>query len=311
MTFLRLVTVHPILVHFTIGLIPLMLAAYLLARWLDSERWTFVGDVTLYACALVTLATAAFGLASYFTLDWPGGLSVWRGLHLAFGAATTLVLLGLAGYRIGNRKQRPRGGWPLIAGSATIAVLVAFTGWVGGEVLVYRSGMAVEAAANGALAPALHEPDPEEKLELDSVEDAMHALRGNWAAIATETAEMIVEHPAPDAFERIDRHAQRVARVASWVASRESHESTPEERPATSMRGDVAAVLATAEGAPPAQADDADDIARMAHDLATEANALAAAARTQDVVAVTAAVGRVSTACANCHAEHRWRGTEE
>jgi cytochrome c556 len=124
---------------------------------------------------------------------------------------------------------------------------------------------------------------------------------------------MIVEHPDPDAFERIDRHAQHIARVASWVASRADTEATPSERPATSMRGDAAAVLATSDGATQAQppTEPAGHMAVMAHDLATEANALADAARTRDIAAVTAAAGRVSASCANCHAEHRWRGGEE
>ncbi len=59
---IRLITIHPALVHVPLGVLPLLVLAYALARRGDSERWTFVGDVLLFITAAFTLLTATFGL---------------------------------------------------------------------------------------------------------------------------------------------------------------------------------------------------------------------------------------------------------
>jgi uncharacterized membrane protein len=48
---IRLVTVHPFLVHFSIGILPVMVLGYAAAVWFKSERWSFVGDAATVACA--------------------------------------------------------------------------------------------------------------------------------------------------------------------------------------------------------------------------------------------------------------------
>src|SRR5579883_555912 len=93
---LRLVTVHPSLVHFTIGALPLLLLAYAVAAWRRSERWTFVGDVTLFVTAVLTLLVAAFGLVASFVMAWPADVGTWRWIHLAVGAGVTAALLVFA-----------------------------------------------------------------------------------------------------------------------------------------------------------------------------------------------------------------------
>ncbi|MGE5181566.1 MAG: DUF2231 domain-containing protein [Acidobacteriota bacterium] len=246
---------------------PAEVVAYVLARALRSARWAFVADVTLYACALVTVATAAFGLTSYFVLDWPGGLSPWNGLHLAFGAATLALLVALAIYRIGSHKSRPFGGMFTIGGSLAIGAVVAFTGWIGGEMLVYRSGMAVEAAGDGALAPPTRAregaPHP------DNMLDAMHDLRASWAQIESCEARMIVENPGACGFDPIARQARRISTAAIWVAAH--------------MHGDDHAT-----------------------ELAKEADGLGASASKQDLAGVVRSTGELAATCAGCHVEKRW-----
>ena len=103
--FARLVTVHPALVHFTIGALPIVIVAYAMAAVRRSPAWTFVGDVALTSTAALTLFTFAFGLVSNAMVRWPGGLDTWRWLHLAFGALSTLLLAGLAGFRLFQRRR--------------------------------------------------------------------------------------------------------------------------------------------------------------------------------------------------------------
>lgn len=298
MTFLRLVTVHPILVHLTIGLVPLVVAGYVAARVLKSERWSFVADVALYACAAVTVATAAFGLISYFALDWPGGLEVWKGLHLAFGSATALMLVVLVGYRLGSRKQHPLGSWQTIVASSVIAVFVAFTGWVGGEVLVYRAGMAVAASGDGALAP----PITASAGMPGDLAGAMHVLRGSWARVQVRAARMVVERPDPAGFEAIARDAQRISMVGGWLAEHAEHEHEGSDgQPAAALPRRAPVALAQLGGSTHDE-----DMADDARQLITAADGLSAAARAGDLAAVTEASGRVASVCAECHAEHRW-----
>src|SRR5262249_53446950 len=87
--FLRLVTLHPALVHFTIGLLPIIVIAYVVAAWRGSERWRFTADVALWIATAFTLLTFAFGLASWYGLEWPGGLGAWPTVHLVLGCVGT------------------------------------------------------------------------------------------------------------------------------------------------------------------------------------------------------------------------------
>ena len=66
------VAVHPSLVHVTVGTVPVLLLAYVLARRRASPAWTFAGDVTLGVTAAVTVAATAFGFVSFLLVGWPG-----------------------------------------------------------------------------------------------------------------------------------------------------------------------------------------------------------------------------------------------
>src|SRR5690242_2598041 len=92
----RVVTVHPALVHFTIGALPIFALAYLVAAARKSERYSLVGDVALVIGASLTVAAAAFGLAAFLLVGWPGGFERWRWLHLGLGVAVTVLWIGFA-----------------------------------------------------------------------------------------------------------------------------------------------------------------------------------------------------------------------
>ena len=196
---IRLVTVHPFLVHFTIGILPVMVLGYAAAVWFKSERWSFVGDAATVACAGITLLTMSFGLISNFYLRWPGGLWFWHYLHMGLGIGSTLALVIFATIRLMTRQRvgSLTGTGALIA-SIFVSILIAATGWIGGEILVYTSGMAVQAAGNGAFAP-IGMSGTGTPVDFP---DAMGRTRAAWASITTQVGEMIVQHPSDAAFPR-------------------------------------------------------------------------------------------------------------
>lgn len=212
MPLVRLETVHPILVHFTLGALPFLLLAYAVAARRRSAAWTFAGDTLLFFTAAITLATVAFGLVSNAVVDWPGGLSTWRWLHLGLGAFTALSLLVLAVARALRRRKHPVGR--AFAGMLIASLGGLVTGWIGGELLVFRSGMAVEAAAGGALAPPLTSRSPRP----GDVTGAMHDLRASWAAATAELASMVVHDPDAREYAAVERHARDIGDVARWIA---------------------------------------------------------------------------------------------
>lgn len=69
---LRIETVHPALVHFTIGGIAVATLAYLAAARMRSSRLSFAGDFALVTTAAMTLVAAAFRIVAYAVVRWPG-----------------------------------------------------------------------------------------------------------------------------------------------------------------------------------------------------------------------------------------------
>lgn len=270
-TLVRLTTVHPALVHFALGTLPLLVLAYGVALWRRSEQWAFVGDVTLIVTAALTLVVAAFGLVSNWVLDWPGGIGFWRWLHLGFGAGSALLLIALAGVRLTRRRRSPLPSVTTVWAVAGTGLAMLFAGWIGGEVLVFRSGMAVEAAAKGALAPtsvATGKPH--------DVMSAMLRLRPAWARATGSLAEAVVHEPSSESYTDIARAAKSIRDSAEWI-----------------------------EANPPANHERA-RFQRMAGQLSKQATALEDAATAQRLPDVARALGEVTATCSGCHDHLRW-----
>lgn len=307
MEIVRLVTIHPALVHFTIGALPAIVVAYGVAARRRSERWTFAADVALGITAVLTLATAAFGLVSNAVLVWPDSLELWRWLHLGFGAASTVLLLALAGGRLlWPRPAGPSGGRTFLWALGT-ALIVGFTGWVGGEVLVYRSGMAVRAAGDGALAPPVWRPKTPKNLL-----DAMEQLRALWASAESTTAVMIVQEPRDRDLASVEGDAHRMTVLTRWIASEGAktmpNASQPSEHHAEAGEHEGHTHPAGAPAHPDAgrPMTVGEHLALMARELAEKTLALEAAAHARDVVRTARFVGEIQSACAHCHDELRW-----
>jgi uncharacterized membrane protein len=270
---LELVTVHPILVHVTVGAMPLLVLAYAVAWNRRSRRWTFAADVALIVAALVTLGTFAFGLVSNFHLPWPAGLETWRWLHLGFGALSTTLIVALAIARLVLSSHVAGPGTAAYA--LVTALVVGFTGWIGGQVLVYHSGMGVAAAADGALAPQLNGTVPYPGDLMASMGDARFA----WASVDTTLASMVVTHPSDGGFAAVEGYADHLRQAALWMQT-------------SGWDWDEAS---------------REKLAPLGHALELRAGELGAAARRRDLLGAVHSFGDVTAACADCHERLRWK----
>lgn len=276
---IRAVTVHPALVHFTIGVVPVLLVAYAVAAARRSDRWSFAGDVALWIGAASAVATAASGLVANALVAWPGGLETWRWLHLGAGAASALFLVAFAVARVRAFRRGARAGRGALATALVVAAMLAATGWIGGEVLVFHSGVAVAAAANGALAPTIsraREPPPD-------LHEAMGRLRAAWAQATTAHVDMIVHRPTPRQYARIAAAARDIAPLAAWLET---------EGPAEAAKHGGSEAAAAME--------------HLAGLLRRRAAVLEQAAAEERWSEVTRAMAAVTSTCAGCHEATRW-----
>jgi uncharacterized membrane protein len=294
---LRINTVHPALVHVTIGGIVVATIAYVAAALRRSDRLSFAGDVALVATAAATLVAAAFGVVAYAVAKWPGGLETWSGLHLAFGIATTVLIAAFAGVRL-VRRRRPTGRAAAI--TAVVALAIAtFTGWVGGEVLAYHGGIAVRAAGEGSLSPPLSSrPAPGANLA-----ETMDAVRAVWADAVTTQATMIVQRPADSGFARLSDSGNTLARLASWVESDGALSLPGAQQPLRSHHGGHPGAAEMQHAAAETRGD---HLAEMARDFGKHAATLAGAADAHDLEGAANALGLIASDCAGCHEELRW-----
>jgi hypothetical protein len=210
----RLATVHPLLAHMTIGGTVMFVLAYVIATQRRSSAWTFAGDVVLILTTLFTVGTFLFGLVSNYVVPWPGGIELWRAIHLWLAFAATLALVMMSVVRL--RQRRGSDAPPRLTtglGIVVAAGAIAVTGWIGGEVLVYHSGMAVRAAGDGAFAP----PVTGRRQAKDFL-DAMREARGAWGGITAELGWMLVQHPRDEGWERIANDAERMQLFAGLMA---------------------------------------------------------------------------------------------
>jgi uncharacterized membrane protein len=293
---IRLVTVHPVLVHFTIGILPVIVFAYAAAVWFKSERWSFAGDVALVICAAITLLTGSFGLISNFYLRWPGGLHFWRYLHLGFGVGSLILILGFAVVRMDMRRRgNSLTGIGAFAFSILISLVVGTTGWIGGEILVYTSGMAVAAAGDGALAPM----DKGGEIAPANFPEAMGRTRALWASITTQVAYMVVHRPSERGFDTIADDAQRLGSVSHWIAT-----VVPQHMPNANLPAPH--IDAPAGPTPPLTRGQL--MAKFGAELEAQAQKMTRSAHDRNLTELSNEVGATTEVCADCHEQLRWRG---
>lgn len=279
---IRATTVHPALVHVSLGVLPVIVVAYAAAAVRRSDRWSFAGDVALGVGAVFTVAAAAAGLVANALVPWPGALATWRWLHLGLGLAATALLVALAAVRLRALRRGAIAGRGSLAAALLLAVLLGSTGWIGGEVLVFHSGVAVTAAAHGALAPSLSRRSAP-PADLD---DAMGRLLGAWAEASTAHGRMLAERPTAEGYARVASAAGELSRVARWL-------EVEGPRRIAEHRGELGAEEAATS----------EHMAGLLREGATQLEAAASAGRW---AGVTRSLGAVTAACAGCHEAVRW-----
>lgn len=284
---IRATTVHPLLVHVTLGAVPVFLVAYAVAAARRSAQWSFAGDLAVWVGAAATVGAVAFGFVANALVPWPGGLGLWRWLHLGLGLASGLLYVALAGARLRASRRAVAASRRTLAAALALALLLAGTGWIGGEVLVFHSGIAVAAAGHGALAPTIVRPMKPPR----DLEEAMGRLRAAWADAQTAFARMLVERPSADGYARIDAAARDLEALAAWLET-----NGPEE---------IARHARTPGGVTPELRGSVAEMARLLRD---QASALGEAAHGQRWSPTTRTLEGVTRACAGCHEGVRWAG---
>jgi uncharacterized membrane protein len=138
---------HPILVHFTIGLLASSVGFFLLATVLPvsqtlKSNWQVVAHWCLWLGMGITLFTVLAGYVAYNSVahDTPSHAAMTEHRNWAFVTAAAFLFLTIWSIWLRLKKRIP-GYWFLIF-TLISGGLLASTGWHGGEA-VYRYGLGV------------------------------------------------------------------------------------------------------------------------------------------------------------------------
>lgn len=146
---------HPVLVHFTIGLIPTAAAFATWYAW-RHHAWTRqAAFAVMTAAALLALATMGSGFRDYFAvkpaLEGNPAYDVLE-THEMLGVVTAItiaVTAAIAWWRRTDVATKPAWRWTLALALLGASLLVVLTAWYGGS-LVYDHGVAIDDATPGA-----------------------------------------------------------------------------------------------------------------------------------------------------------------
>jgi uncharacterized membrane protein len=133
--------IHPMLVGFPIGIWTLSLAGDLIFLYGGNVFWCELAFYAMVGCFIGAVAAAIPGLNDYLNMS-ASPVKTIATRHLAIN----LIVVALYGVNLGMRAADFEiAGWPVTL-SALAVLLLAVSGWLGGE-LVYVHGGGVEPAA--------------------------------------------------------------------------------------------------------------------------------------------------------------------
>ncbi len=139
---------HPLLVHFTVGLLSTSVLFYLASAVLPhtnswKQQWLNMANWSLWSGCLFAIATAIAGWLAYNSVAHDSASHAAMTLHRnwALPTATLFLLLGL--WAIFTAKKARQPGFMFLTMSLTAAGLLMVTGWLGAEG-VYRYGLGVK-----------------------------------------------------------------------------------------------------------------------------------------------------------------------
>ena len=139
----RAAPLHPILVHFTIGLVGASFAFDLLGQWKHSASLAAAGWWTIALAVPLTVATVATGLMSRLRVPVAEGTALrYLRIHTALGPVFFGGLMSLGVWRatFWGREAPPSASYLFALGG--LVVLMTVQGYVSGE-LVYGFGLEV------------------------------------------------------------------------------------------------------------------------------------------------------------------------
>ncbi len=139
---------HPLLVHFTVGLLSTSVLFYLAGAFLSKKnswkrQWLNMANWSLWSGCLFAIATAIAGWLAYNSVAHDTASHAAMTLHRnwALPTATTFLLLGIWAIILAKKNRQP--GFMFLTFSTIAAGLLMVTGWLGGEA-VYRYGLGVK-----------------------------------------------------------------------------------------------------------------------------------------------------------------------
>jgi uncharacterized membrane protein len=138
---------HPMLVHFTIGLLGTSVVFYFASALLAKDhkwkqQWQHMANWSLWSGCLVTIGTVFAGWYAYNTVAHDEASHAAMTLHRdwALASASLFLILGLAAVNIAKNNKTPRYLFLSVTVIAGSTLLV--TGFLGAEA-VYRHGLGV------------------------------------------------------------------------------------------------------------------------------------------------------------------------
>lgn len=154
---------HPIFVHFTVALLSLSAALFVVTQFTKGpirEQWSIVARWCLWFGTGITLITGGTGLYAFNTVahDTLSHLAMIDHRNWAVVTISVIVLLGVVS-ALRVRSGKSLGGM-FAVGMVVMALLLAATAWRGGE-LVYRHGLGVMSLPKTAGHDHAHHGDEE------------------------------------------------------------------------------------------------------------------------------------------------------
>lgn len=136
---------HPIFVHFTVALLSLSVALFVVTPFIQGPlktQWQTVARWSLWFGAAITVITALTGLNAYNTVahDTPSHLAMTD--HRNWAVATITLFLLLAAWSIIWVRKGKNLGAAFVVCMVVAGAVLGSTAWHGGEV-VYRYGLGV------------------------------------------------------------------------------------------------------------------------------------------------------------------------
>ncbi len=138
---------HPILVHFTVGLLSVSVLFYFAQRLLPighqwKQQWSHMANWSLWSGCAFTLLTVAAGWFAFNSVSHDSISHAAMTLHRNWAIPTAIlfIFIGIAAISLARKQSKP--GFLFLSVSAVATIMLLTTAWLGAE-SVYRYGIGV------------------------------------------------------------------------------------------------------------------------------------------------------------------------